>query len=252
MDGPRSFIEHLNQHFYHPRSDAHSNAICMAILGDLVAQCDPLARRAREGELVAQLNHTVVVNHQRWNIDLALGPPADRAVAPPDGQPIRFAPPSLIEVAMEAKGVMTEHGKARHNRLRDLQAFHNHAHVYNRKVVAVGIVVVNLADVYWSPTRSEDDVTHHSNMGRLGKETIDLFRNLPLRNADSDGPGLEAACVLAITHDNLGKNPSPPAGTPAARTSELVDGPPAPQTGDPLHYATMIRRICRAYTERWL
>lgn len=251
MMGPGAFVEHLREHFYHPRSDAHSNALCGAILEDLLEQCAPLAERARTGELVAQLNHTVTVNYQRWNIDLALGPPAGSPDPPDPGSRIRMAVPSVIEVAIEAKGVMTEHGKARHNRLRDLQAFHHHAHVYNEKVVAVGVIVVNVAPVYWSPTRSESDVTSHGNIDTIGKKTVDLFRNLPLRHTPADGAGLEAAGVLVVDHDNLLKNENPPPTAPEPSESVLIEGPPAPQLGDPLHYATMIRRTCRAFSARW-
>ncbi len=251
MNGPAQFVNHLQSHQYHPRSDAHSNAICRAILEDLLAHCPPLAEKSASGQLVASLNHTATVSYQRWNIDLALGRPAGATAPPPDGELIRMETPSLIEVAMEAKGVMTEHGKARHNRLRDLQAFHHHAHIYNQRVVAVGIVVVNIAPVYWSPTRSPDDVSEHSNIDQLGRETVDLFRSLPLRNREEDGPGLEAACVVVVDHDNLKKNPDPPHGAPDSVPSRLVERPPAPAVGDPLHYATMIHRICRAYQERW-
>ncbi len=251
MNGPRAFVEHLQNNLYHPRSDAHSNAICRAILDDLIEHCEPLAKKAASGRLVAKLNHTVTVSYQRWNIDLALGPPAGGPVPPPPGDRIRYDTPSVVEVAVEAKGVMTEHGKARHNRLRDLQAFHHHAHIYDEKVVAIGVVVVNMASVFWSPTRDPSDVTLHSNIDVLSTETVGLFRNLPLRHTPSDGPGLEAACVLVVEHDNLLKNPSLPHGAPAPTPTVLVERSPAPSVGDPLHYATMVQRVCQAYRDRW-
>jgi hypothetical protein len=252
MKGPELLVEHLRTEQYHPRSDAHSNAICMGILQDLLTHCPPLADRARSGELVAKVNHTVTINYQRWNIDLALGPPAGAPVRPSGDQLITEAIPSVIEVAIEAKGVMTEHGKARHNRLRDLQAFHSHAHAYNDKVVAVGVVVVNVSPFFWSPTRQVHDVTLHHNIDQLGPETVNLFRNLPLRHVPGDGPGLEAAGVIVVKHDNLRKNEHLPDTAPLPEDTVLVNGRPAPQVGDPLHYSTMIRRICRAYTDRWV
>ncbi len=251
MNGPTRFVEHLQSNQYHPRSDAHSNAMCMAILGDLLEHCAPLAGRARAGRLVAELNHTVTVNHQRWNIDLALGPPADGARSM-EVDPIRFATPSLVEVAVEVKGIMTEHGKARYNRLRDLQAFHHHAHVYNEDVVAVGVVVVNVAPVFWSPTRDRADVTSHGDIRRIGRETVDTFRNLPLRHSPRDGAGLEAATVLLVDHDNLRKNPDLPPNAPDPRETRLVSSAPAPASGDPLNYVTMVHRVCRAYGDRWI
>lgn len=251
MQGPLSFVEHLNVHQYHPRSDAHSNAVCLGVLHDLLDHCEPLAEKTARGEVVAQLNHTVTVNYQRWNIDLALGPPPGAPEPPKDAKLISSAVPAAIEVAIEAKGVMTEHGKARHNRLRDLQAFHSHAHMYNKKVIAAGIIVVNNAQNYWSPTRGEKDITTHNNIEQLAKETVDLFRNLPLRNTSSDGPGIEAASVLVVSHDNLRKNTKLPPNAPTPTKTTLVTTAPAPQTGDPLNYATMIYRLCRAYKDRW-
>jgi hypothetical protein len=150
----------------------------------------------------------VTVNHQRWNIDLALGPPADTPPPPVPGERISFAVPVVIEIAVEAKAVMTEHGKARHNRLRDLQAFHHHAHSYNDKVVAAAVIIVNVAKSFWSPTRQPEDITRHDAIGTLGPATVDLFRNLPLRHTAAEGPGLEAAGVLVVSHDNLGSIPT--------------------------------------------
>lgn len=250
MSGPEGLVTHLSTHGYHPRSDAHSNAICLGILRDLLDHCDAISGKARRGELVATLNHTIIVNYQRWNIDLAIGPPPG-APSPPEEGDIRTASPAVIQIAVEAKGVMTEHGKARHNRLRDLQAFHSHAHLYDQNVVAVGVVVVNVAPVFWSPTRDETDVTQHRGIEKLGAETVDLYRNLPQRNDPSEGPGLEAAAVIVLEHDNLGVNPIIDQLTFEPTPAALVTRAPAPQIGDPLHYSTMIHRTCRAFERRW-
>lgn len=117
--------------------------------------------------------------------------------------------------------------------------------------MAGGIVVVNIAEMYWSPTRDASDITVHRNIDRVAEETVNLYRNLPLRNSASEGPGIEGACVLVVAHDNLQKNESPPEGAPKSRPTKLVRKAPAPPTGDPLHYATMIHRLCRAYQDRW-
>jgi len=251
MHGPDILIEHLRSNLYHPRSDAHSNALCRGILADLTENCPAFAARAAKGEIVAQLNHTATVGHEEWNIDLAVGPPRGVPKAPGPGEPIVFGPPAVIELAIEAKSVMTEHGKARRNRLRDLQAFHGHAHSYDQNVVAIGIVVVNVSEYFWSPTRAASDVTHHRGIASLGESTVSLYRNLPLRLRPSDGPGLEAAAVIVIRHDNILKNASLPAGSPSAGETVLVTKPPAPAPGDPLDYATMIVRACTAYKVRW-
>ena len=250
MDGPAEFVRHLADNNYHPRSDAHSNAVCLAILADVLSHCLPFADRARTGKIVAKLNHTVKVNYQDWNIDLAVGPPPG-SPTPPATTPIAMGTPATVEIALEAKSVMTEHGKARRNRLRDLQAFHNYAHVYNQKTIAVGTVAVNVSEIFWSPLRPQDDITYHHNIATLGPKTVELFRGLPLRHTPADGPGFEAASVLVVKHDNLSKNRTPPLGAPTPQPPTLVSMSPAPQVGDPLHYATMVQRICAAYRERW-
>jgi hypothetical protein len=151
---------------------------------------------------------------------------------------------------LEAKGVMTEHRKARFNRLRDLEAFHEHAHRYSGNVIAVGVVVVNASDLYWSPTRAEDDITVHKNITELAEKTVDTYRSLPLRTNPSDGPGFEAVSVLVVKHDNFRKNPNLPSGY-KPKKSVLVSGGPAPSVGDPLNYSSMIYRICDAYQSRF-
>jgi hypothetical protein len=56
MRGPQLLVDHLRQHNYHPRSDAHSNAVCLGLLEDLLDHCPAVAKKAARGELVAQLN----------------------------------------------------------------------------------------------------------------------------------------------------------------------------------------------------
>lgn len=251
MNGPKAFVRHLSEKNYHPRSDAHSNAMCRAILADILSHCPPFAERARKGEIVATLNHTVTVNYQEWNIDLAVGPPPGLPVPPLEAEPITIAVPTTVQVALEAKAIFTEHGKARRNRLRDLQAFHQYAHIYNPKTIAVGTVALNVSEIFWSPLRKADDITYHQNISTLAPATVQLFRGLPLRHTPEEGPGFEAASIVVFKHDNLAVNPTPPLGAPTSRPPSLVVSSPAPQVGDPLHYATMIHRICTAFWDRW-
>jgi hypothetical protein len=51
--------------------------------------------------------------------------------------------PATIRIAIEAKAVMTEHGKARRNRQRDLDWFHQFFHRYEAEGIAAGITIVN-------------------------------------------------------------------------------------------------------------
>src|SRR4051794_21752562 len=125
MSLPNSFLAHLRTAPYHPRSAKHSSALAEAIVMDLLATCKPLATRAADGEVVWDLNFDLSYGTATWNTDLVIGnPPPDTSV--PDDGPIRKTAPSFVQIAIEIKGVMTEHRKAVKNRKRDLESHHQH------------------------------------------------------------------------------------------------------------------------------
>ena len=245
MNGPEAFVQHLADEGYHPRSNKHGNFLSRAILEDIVAHCPAFAKRARAGEIVAKLNGSLQVGPKRRNVDLLVGPPPGFAVPPSDGS-IQMDVPATVELALEAKALMTEHLKARHNRLGDLEAVHETVHRYDENTIAVGVVTVNVSDVFFSQTRGK--IHSHKNITQVGRRTVDLFRTLPLRHDPGTEPGFEAVSVIVVDFDNLAQAP---ADEPAPSRATLIYKTPAPPAGDPLHYATMIRRICKAYETRW-
>ena len=133
---------------------------------------------------------------------------------------------------------MTEHGKARRNRQRDLDSFHQFVHRYDPNAVAAGLTVVNIAKRFKSPLRPE--VSIHRNIEELVEETMGLLRVLPTRPAPDQTAGLEANGAILVDHDNVN-----------LRKTRLVTAMPAPQVADPLHYDTFLRHICDRYTQRW-
>jgi hypothetical protein len=247
-------VGHLAQGGYHPRTSRHSDFQSSIIIRDLVAQCPLIAKRAAAGDIVAKLRHHQQVGHADWVIDIAIG---TRAGAAPVviGQPITVAPPVIIQIAIELKSIWTEHGKARRNRLRDLNSFHVYAHQYNPNTVAAGFLVVNSAERFWSPLRDATDITVHGQSIRAARElaqkTLDIFRSIYLRHNSNDVPGMEAMGVVVVEHDNLDANPNAAQYTNLHKPTIVAPTPPNPPVGDPLHYETMIQRICNAYTERF-
>ena len=119
-----AFAAYLAAKGYDPRSSRHSDFLAEIIVGDLVTNCPLIAERATLGQIVANLRHHQQIGQDDWVIDIAIGTCAGPPV-PPDGL-IRMAPPVMIQIAIELKSVLTEHGKARRNRLRDFGAFHGH------------------------------------------------------------------------------------------------------------------------------
>jgi hypothetical protein len=252
MRAPERLAAFFTARGYHPRSSAHSNALCEHILDDLVANCPKIKRDAARGQLVYDLNFRIRAGAADWNIDLVLGEPAGTPIPPREGQAITRAVPSSIRVAVEAKAVMTEHRKAARNRQRDMVSFHAHIHGYDNDAVAAGVLVMNIAKVFTSPLRNVRTqcpkcghafvpavVTTHKNPAALVEYGVNLFRAVPIRSTTT-GVGLEAMCVLVVDHTNA----------PGARAT-LHTAKPAPQVGDTLHYDRFLQLICQRYTQRW-
>jgi hypothetical protein len=180
--------------------------------------------------LVYDIQRKIIVAGSEWNIDLVLGPPPRGLVKEVSARGIQKASPATIRVAIEAKTIMTEHGKARRNRQRDLDSFHQFVHRYDPETVAAGLTVVNLAERFKSPLRPEP--SSHRNVRALVQETMALFRSLPQRSARGESPGLEANGAIVVSHDNIDLS-----------ASTLVTAAPAPQVGDPIQYESFLRRI---------
>ena len=247
-------MSHLVQGGYHPRSSRHSDFQSIIIIHDLVAQCPLIAQGAASGEPVAKLRHHQQVEHADWVIDIAMGTAAGTA-APPATPPIKMAPPVIIQIAIELKSIWTEHRKARWNRLRDFNSFHAYAHQYGPRTVAAAFLVLNSAERFWSPLRKPDDITVHGSakrsVRRLAQETVDIFRSIHLRNSSTDVAGMEAVGVVVVEHDNLSAHPDASKYANLHKATVIAPTPPNPLVGDPLHYESMIQRICNAYTQRF-
>lgn len=238
MPEPASFLQHLRESGYHPRSDKHSNALCSAIVHDLISACPLIARLAGRGELVYALNMDLKFQTAVWNVDLVLGTPP--AQAETRGAPIARVTPATVQIAIEVKGVMTEHRKAVKNRKRDFEAHHEHVHNYSRDAIAGAFMVINAASHFQSPLRAEPTV--HGTPARVAAlvaHCVNEMRNVTETGGGS-GYGVDAKGVLVVEFDNMEWS--------AAR---YLGRAPAPGPGDPLHYDSFIQRLCAEYTRRF-
>ena len=238
MSPPESFIQHLRDLGYHPRSNKHSNALAAAIVEDLLLACPLLAGEAGGGRTVYDLNMDLRVGTSTWNVDLVIGPPPSPVHA--DDLAIVKATPATVRVAVEIKGVMTEHRKAVKNRKRDLEAHHEHVHNYSAHGIAGGVMVINAAVRFRSPLRRE--VTTHGSPGamvRLIEHCMNEMRNVTQSGARS-AYGLDAKTALVVDFDNTGSG-----------EGGYVTQPPAPTPGDPLHYDSFIQKLCDEYINRF-
>jgi hypothetical protein len=236
-------VDHLTEQLYHPRSSKHGDALCAFLLEDLLATCGAFRRAAERDTIVFHANWTIdPLSMDRWNADLVIGPPTH----PPDLGATRVGPiaqgePRETWMAVDAKTIMTEHGKARRNRQRDLNSFHDILHRKNPRSIVGGLMIVNVADRFQTPlTKQVEGVTKHKNVVRLVAEIVTQMRALPKAGHDAGGPGLEALGIIVLSHTNI----------PGDRTT-LVEESPAPTSDDRLSYRGFLDDLCSAFTARF-
>jgi hypothetical protein len=243
---------------YHPRSDAHSVALCAMVLEDLLEECPTLRAQAERGEVVYGINlrYTWVPTGKTKTLDLALGPPvspAPQAAVVTEGaepvvlgsgtsilQVIAAGDPTEILFSCEAKSVMTEHGKSKPRVFDELSSSHEIVHQGRQDAIAAGITVVNIATEFASPLRQRSAheliVTRHR-QPRAAAGMVQHLRGLRIR--DNVGEvGFDAYASIVVDCDNV-------------RDVRLWTELPAPQPGEADHYDTFVARAARLYTERF-
>lgn len=242
LSAPHLFVDFIRRHGYHPRSNAHSNALMGFIAGDLARNCAAIQSAAENGDLVYAINHDVNFANETWNIDLAFGPPSDARIAVAPGtirQVSTDNPPSAVRIAIEAKAIMTKHTGARKNRRRDIGAFRDYMENFEPKAIRGAVAVVNMAQRFQSPLGSRK-LNIHSNIERIVSEIGTIYRNVPLRPIGGRQGTVDANCIIVIDYDGVNQ-----------AAASLVSRRPAPRPNDPISYPTFIQRLCDAYSDVW-
>jgi hypothetical protein len=226
---------------YHPRSDAHSKALCREILIDLIEASPVLREQARSGVVCYAINYrfTWPDSGRTKTLDLAIG--RAREPVPPGTQDlIRQGPIRDVLVCCEAKTVMTEHSKSKPRIYDELSSSHQMVHSGRRDAVAAGITVVNIAERFASPLRQRSRrniVWSLHRQPEAARSIIEHLRGLPVRD-DVTGVGFDAYASVVVDCDNLGE-------------VTLWTAPPAPQPGDLDHYETFVARVAQLYDSRF-
>lgn len=240
--GDERIAEWLSEHQYHPRSPKHGSAACMYFLDDLLYESELFREAATSGEIVYQEDYTVGSGESRWNTDLVVGPPVEPIqMEIQNDHTIAEGEPESVWLAIDAKSVMTEHGKARRNRQRDINSFADIMHRHHPGAVTGGLILVNLADVFRSPLRDEGDVTEHDRIESLVEQTVEIFRDID-RAQGRVSPNVDGVGVTVVKHTNMDDD----------IPTELVTEPPAPQSGDIVQYHEFLDIIRETFEERWL
>jgi hypothetical protein len=238
-----AIVRFLAENGYHPRSSKHGDALCGFLLTDLLAGCASFRQAAERGDIVFQRNYTIDPDSpDRWNADLVVGPPAlPIAAAAERSGPLARGAPAEIWIAVDAKTIMTEHGKARRNRQRDLNSFQDILHRKNRKTIVGGLLIVNMAPRFQTPLpRRSGGLNEHRNVERLVAEIVTMIGGLARAEAGDGRSGIEALGVIVISHSNV-----------AGEESRLIEEAPAPLPGQPLSYGAFLRELCEAFTVRF-
>ncbi len=238
-----AIVNYLAANGYHPRSSKHGDALCGFLLTDLLDTCRAFRYAAERAKIVFQRNYTIDPDSpDRWNADLVVGPPSHAIATDADRcGPIARGNPREIWVAVDAKTIMTERGKARRNRQRDLNSFQDILHRKDPKTIVGGLLIVNMAPRFRTPLpRRSGELNEHRNIERLVAEIVTMMGGLARAPAGVGRPGIEALGVIVVVHSNM-----------PGDESCLVRHPPAPAAGQPLSYASFLRELCEAFAARF-
>ena len=251
MSAPQQFTEWLTAHEhrdpvygwvyrYHSRSDAHSIALCGFVLEDLLTACPLIKKDALAGKIIYGINaRHIFPNGKKKTLDLAIGTAKTVKESARFADAIHTGEIDRVLVSCEAKTVMTEHGKSQPRVFDELGSSHEIVHQGDRKAIAAGITVVNIAKTFVSPLRQRSAELHVSNhkQPHATERMINHLRGLPIRDTIRK-TGFDAYTTIVVDCDNQG---------PAMLWTKA----PAPQPGDSDHYDTFIRRITEAYAARF-
>ncbi len=252
---------------YHPRSDHHSKVACWGILFDLFRESALLREHVASGDLVFGINHEMrdFRTARKKDLDLVLARPAKGSLVKPltfrslaakwnvilDEEERRIlselpdavqSPVGTVHLALEAKACMTEHMKARPRLYDELNSSHDAVHGSAEMAIAAGFVMINIADQFISPEMNKFGgalhVTNHD-QPRVTQKVVEKVLEIP-RRATTSASGFDALSIVLIECRNDGTSPV-----------RIVTSAPAPETGSPVHYDSMIGRIVHLYESRF-
>lgn len=229
--------------------------------------CTPLLRRHVEaGVVFFGINHEMrdFVHDRKKNLDVVLctssGSPTgqdfgslaasygieltqDEKATLASFPALKRAPVGSVLMALEAKACMTAHQRALPRLYDELNSSHLTVHGSSEQAIAVGFAMVNAASRYLSPDLNKSNLpaspiwsTHKQ--PRDAELAIGKVKQLPRRSRPGDN-GYDALSIVVVDMSNDGS------------TVNLIDAPPAPQTGDIYHYETMIARLSGIYATRF-
>jgi hypothetical protein len=252
---------------YHSRSDQHSKVACWAILFDLLQTSSLLQAHVASGKVAFGINRRINDWHtgRKKDLDLVVSRSGSRDDAleafdlielgeryrldltEEDREALRRLPTapdgaagSTVLVALEAKACMTAHVRALPRLYDELTSSHATVHGDNDNALAVGFVMINIAETFISPGRQDAAVP--SLVVNMHRQPHDTERTLAKVREINRRPGPRSA---QAGFDALGVMvvDMPNDGSPVSLMSES----PAPQPADDFFYDRMVVRAAHLY-----
>jgi hypothetical protein len=247
---------------YHSRGDRHSKIACWGILFDLMLNCTTLREHVAAGKVGFGVNHEMrdFKENRKKNLDLVLCVP-NGGRPPTNPQPfaeltdrytillndeerlklsklpsLHQTPVGAVQVALEAKACMTAHVKALPRLYDELNSSHATVHGASATAIAVGFIMVNLAEQFRSPGQK---VISRHRQPEDANRVLAKVAELPRRTSTAER-GFDAVGTVVLHCENDGKSPI-----------TLATSSPAPASGDLFHYRQMIRRVAQLYESRF-
>ena len=251
---------------YLSRSDRHSKVACWAVLFDLLQTSSLLQAHVAAGKVAFGINRQINDFHtnRKKDLDLVVARTAgsggaltafnltelavryqldltadDMAVLHNLPTSPAGAAGSTVLIALEAKACMTAHVKSLPRLYDELTSSHSTVHGDNDNALAIGFVIVNVADTFVSPGRQDANATPVINQHRQPQDSqrvLQKLREINRRSGPRSGQqGFDAFGALLI---NLRNDGSP---------VTVVTGPPAPPPSDDFFYERMIVRAGHLY-----
>jgi hypothetical protein len=206
---PTRYTKWLTANKYHPRSNKHGNALCEYVLEDLLKKSSLLRAIEKKGALGFAMNHAIQfavtgakgeIGDLTWNADLVIGLVRKRHRKGSRASPSRDFDRYLF--AMDAKGIMTEHGKARRNRQRDLVAFSQIMRAFRSKIITAGVVPINAAKTFRSQVNNSELKQHPDNLAELVDDSISLFRAIRVLKLGGGTTAVDAVATFVLDYTN--------------------------------------------------
>jgi hypothetical protein len=249
---------------YHSRSDRHSKVACWGVLFDLLRTSALFRKHAEEKKIVFGINFEMndYANDRQKDLDLVIARPSgsgsfskdktfvelvdkwDIELTPSEWAELASLPEiergqlagAGVQIALEAKATMTAHQKSRPRLYDELNSSHLMIHGASSHALAVGLVLVNVAEEFISPGKQigGDPIVSVHKQPAAAAGTIEKVKQIRRRTKSTE-TGFDGLGIIALDLKND--------GSPVSLATE----PPAPQPGSIFNYDDMLVRIANEY-----